>query len=399
MLEGYYSINNRKEQVVNISKPIFLDNQSTTPLDQRVFEMMVPYFKDEFGNPHSSHHVYGRTASTAIEAARKKIANCLNTNYQDIYFTSGATESNNLLIKGLGNYSTVEPKRIITVKSEHKCVLQSCQRLEEKGFDVVYLNVGTDGLINLQDLEQELTTPSLLTTIMFVNNETGVIQPVEEIGQLCKKYNSFFHTDAAQAAGKINIDCHAMNIDALSISGHKLYGPKGVGILYVNAEVRKKMQPLFDGGGQEKELRSGTLPTPLCVGLGEAIDLAINEKDKTNSSIKYLRDSFLSLLKDEIQDIKINGTLDKRIEGNLNICIPGVSAEALINNMPDLAISTGSACTSGFVEKSHVLSSMAINGEDLNCSFRISIGKNNTIEEMRLASSMIINATKKLKEN
>ena len=399
MLEGHYSINNRKEQVVNISKPIFLDNQSTTPLDQRVFEMMVPYFKDEFGNPHSSHHVYGRTASTAIETARKKIANCLNTNYQDIYFTSGATESNNLLIKGLGNYSKVEPKRIITVKSEHKCVLQSCQRLEEKGFDVVYLNVGTDGLINLQDLEQELKPPTLLTTIMFVNNETGVIQPVEEIGQLCKKYNSFFHTDAAQAAGKINIDCHAMNIDALSISGHKLYGPKGVGILYVNAEVRKKMQPLFDGGGQEKELRSGTLPTPLCVGLGEAIDLAINEKDKTNSSIKYLRDSFLSLLKNEIQDIKINGTLDKRIEGNLNICIPGVSAEALINNMPDLAISTGSACTSGFVEKSHVLSSMAINGEDLNCSFRISIGKNNTIEEMRLASSMIINATKKLKEN
>ena len=382
---------------MNIQKPIFLDNQSTTKLDPRVFKTMTPYFMEDFGNPHSIHHSYGRSASAAIELARKQIAAHLNANHQDIYFTSGATESNNILIKGLGNFSKANPKRIITAKSEHKCVLQSCQRLQENGFEVIFLNVDTEGLINLEELEKELQTPTLLTSILFVNNEIGIIQPIEQIGQLCKKYNSFLHTDAAQAVGKLDIDVHAMGIDALSISGHKLYGPKGIGILYVSAEARLKMQPLFDGGGQEKELRSGTLPTPLCVGIGEAITLSCAEKDKSNETIKSFRDDLISSLSQSISDLKINGSMSKRIEGNLNICIPGIEADMLINNLPELALSTGSACTSGFVEKSHVLSSIGLNDKEITCSFRIGIGKNNTKEEIQQASTMIIDAVKKLK--
>lgn len=382
---------------MNIENPIFLDNQSTTQLDQRVFERMLPYFVKNFGNPHSTHHSYGRNASTVIELSRKQIANILNANHQDIYFTSGATESNNILIKGLANFSKVDPKRIITVKTEHKCVLQSCQRLEEKGFEVVYLNVDDEGLILLEDLEEELKTPTLLTSIMFVNNEIGVIQPIKEIGNLCKKYNSFFHTDAAQAAGKLDIDVHAMNIDALSISGHKLYGPKGIGILYVSTDARLKMQPLFDGGGQEKELRSGTLPTPLCIGIGEAVALGYREKDKINATILSLRNELVSQLTQSIEGLHINGSMDKRIHGNINLSIPGIEAEVLINNMPGIAISTGSACTSGFVEKSHVLSAIGLKDKELSGSFRIAIGKNNNIEEIQQASNYIIEAVKNLK--
>ena len=381
---------------MNIENPIFLDNQSTTQLDQRVFEAMSPFFVENFGNPHSSHHPYGRKASSAIELARKQIADHLNANHQDVYFTSGATESNNILIKGLGNFSKVNPKRIITAKTEHKCVLQSCKRLEENGFDVVYLNVDVEGFIQLDELESALKTPTLLTSIMFVNNEIGVIQPMEQIGQLCRKYNSFFHTDAAQAAGKLDINVQTMNIDALSISGHKLYGPKGVGILYVSSDARLKMRPLFDGGGQEKELRSGTLPTPLCVGIGEAITLVCAEKERTNAAIKSLRDDLLSSLTQSLEGLQINGSMKNRIHGNINMFIPGIDAEILINNLPGIAISTGSACTSGFVEKSHVLSAIGLQDAELSGSFRIGIGKNNTKEEIQQAATFIIDAVKKL---
>jgi cysteine desulfurase len=232
---------------------------------------------------------------------------------------------------------------------------------------------------------------------MFVNNEIGVIQPIKEIGNLCKKYNSFFHTDAAQAAGKLDIDVHAMNIDALSISGHKLYGPKGIGILYVSTDARLKMQPLFDGGGQEKELRSGTLPTPLCIGIGEAVALGYREKDKINATILSLRNELVSQLTQSIEGLHINGSMDKRIHGNINLSIPGIEAEVLINNMPGIAISTGSACTSGFVEKSHVLSAIGLKDKELSGSFRIAIGKNNNIEEIQQASNYIIEAVKNLK--
>lgn len=381
---------------MNIEKTIFLDNQSTTQLDERIFNKMFSYFKEEFGNPHSTHHIYGRNASNAIEKSRKEIALNLNANYQDIYFTSGATESNNLLIKGLANFSKVKCKRIITAKSDHKCVLQSCKSLTNQGFDIVYLNVSTEGLIDLNELESELKTPTLLTTIMFVNNEIGVIQPIKEIGQLCKQYNSFFHTDAAQAAGKIDIDIENLNIDALSISGHKIYGPKGIGILYVNSETRLQIKPLFDGGGQEKELRSGTLPTPLCVGISEALKLSLEEKNKNNRNIKSLKDKLFKLLEQSIKNIKLNGSENNRIEGNLNIMIPGVDAEALINNMPNIAISTGSACTSGFIERSHVLKSLGLTDEETSYSFRIGIGKNNNIDEIIKASDVIITAVNKI---
>jgi len=384
---------------VNIEKPIFLDNQSTTALDSRVFEKMSPFFKEDYGNPHSTHHFYGREASEAINTARKAIASNLNANHQDIYFTSGATESNNILIKGLGSFSKVKSKRIITLKSEHKCVLQSCKRLEEDGFEVIYLSPKSDGLVDLDELENALNEPTFLTSIMFVNNETGVIQPMKKIGELCRDYESVFHTDAAQAAGKIDIDVEELNIDALSISGHKMYGPKGIGVLYVNTPTRLQIKPLFDGGGQEKELRSGTLPTPLCVGLSEALNLSLKEKDQTNDQIIELRLRMLEILSNSINDLKVNGSNTSRIEGNLNIMIPGIDAEVLINNMPEIAISTGSACTSGFVERSHVLQSMGMSDEEASYSFRIGIGKHNTREEIETASNTIINAVNKIKKN
>ena len=384
---------------MNIEKPIFLDNQSTTALDSRVFEKMSPFFKEDYGNPHSTHHSYGREASEAINTARKAIASNLNANHQDIYFTSGATESNNILIKGLGSFSKVKSKRIITLKSEHKCVLQSCKRLEEDGFEVIYLSPKSDGLVDLDELEDALNEPTFLTSIMFVNNETGVIQPMKKIGELCRDYESVFHTDAAQAAGKIDIDVEELNIDALSISGHKMYGPKGIGVLYVNTPTRLQIKPLFDGGGQEKELRSGTLPTPLCVGLSEALNLSLKEKDQTNNQIINLRLRMLEILSNSINDLKVNGSNTSRIEGNLNIMIPGIDAEVLINNMPEIAISTGSACTSGFVERSHVLQSMGMSDEEASYSFRIGIGKYNTREEIEIASNTIINAVNKIKKN
>ena len=384
---------------MNIEKPIFLDNQSTTALDSRVFEKMSPFFKEDYGNPHSTHHSYGREASEAINTARKAIASNLNANHQDIYFTSGATESNNILIKGLGSFSKVKSKRIITLKSEHKCVLQSCKRLEEDGFEVIYLSPKSDGLVDLDELEDALNVPTFLTSIMFVNNETGVIQPMKKIGELCRDYESVFHTDAAQAAGKIDIDVEELNIDALSISGHKMYGPKGIGVLYVNTPTRLQIKPLFDGGGQEKELRSGTLPTPLCVGLSEALNLSLKEKDQTNDQIIELRLRMLEILSNSINDLKVNGSNTSRIEGNLNIMIPGIDAEVLINNMPEIAISTGSACTSGFVERSHVLQSMGMTDEEASYSFRIGIGKHNTREEIETASNTIINAVNKIKKN
>ena len=384
---------------MNIEKPIFLDNQSTTALDSRVFKKMSPFFKEDYGNPHSTHHSYGREASEAINTARKAIASNLNANHQDIYFTSGATESNNILIKGLGSFSKVKSKRIITLKSEHKCVLQSCKRLEEDGFEVIYLSPKSDGLVDLDELENALNEPTFLTSIMFVNNETGVIQPIKKIGELCRDYESVFHTDAAQAAGKIDIDIEELNIDALSISGHKMYGPKGIGVLYVNTPTRLQIKPLFDGGGQEKELRSGTLPTPLCVGLSEALNLSLKEKDQTNDQIIELRLRMLEILSNSINDLKVNGSNTSRIEGNLNIMIPGIDAEVLINNMPEIAISTGSACTSGFVERSHVLQSMGMSDEEASYSFRIGIGKHNTREEIETASNTIINAVNKIKKN
>ena len=384
---------------MNIEKPIFLDNQSTTALDSRVFERMSPFFKEDYGNPHSTHHSYGREASEAINTARKAIASNLNANHQDIYFTSGATESNNILIKGLGSFSKVKSKRIITLKSEHKCVLQSCKRLEEEGFEVIYLSPKSDGLVDLDELENALNEPTFLTSIMFVNNETGVIQPIKKIGELCRDYESVFHTDAAQAAGKIDIDVEELNIDALSISGHKMYGPKGIGVLYVNTPTRLQIKPLFDGGGQEKELRSGTLPTPLCVGLSEALNLSLKEKDQTNDQIIELRLRMLEILSNSINDLKVNGSNTSRIEGNLNIMIPGIDAEVLINNMPEIAISTGSACTSGFVERSHVLQSMGMTDEEASYSFRIGIGKHNTRKEIETASNTIINAVNKIKKN
>ena len=384
---------------MNIEKPIFLDNQSTTALDSRVFEKMSPFFKEDYGNPHSTHHSYGREASEAINTARKAIASNLNANHQDIYFTSGATESNNILIKGLGSFSKVKSKRIITLKSEHKCVLQSCKRLEEDGFEVIYLSPKSDGLVDLDELENALNEPTFLTSIMFVNNETGVIQPMKKIGELCRDYESVFHTDAAQAAGKIDIDVEELNIDALSISGHKMYGPKGIGVLYVNTPTRLQIKPLFDGGGQEKELRSGTLPTPLCVGLSEALNLSLKEKDQTNDQIIELRLRMLEILSNSINDLKVNGSNTSRIEGNLNIMIPGIDAEVLINNMPEIAISTGSACASGFVERSHVLQSMGMSDEEASYSFRIGIGKHNTREEIETASNTIINAVNKIKKN
>ena len=366
-----------------MSKKIYLDYQATTPVDPSILKKMMPFFNENFGNPHSNNHEVGRYAANAVEEARENIANLINAQKSEIIFTSGATESNNFAIKSIANNYFEKECQIITVETEHKCVLESCHSLNQEGFKVYYLEVNEEGLINLEKLEKLLKEKKSLVSIMSANNEIGVKQEIKKIGELCKKYNSVFHSDVAQSLGTEKIDVEEMNIDALSISAHKIYGPKGIGAVFISNNIKNSLRPLISGGGQELGLRSGTLSPALCVGLGEACkDLIIN-REKYLKHFKELKSKLLSELVLSKLDFKINGSVDKRIPNNLNISIKNKNADQLFNFIPNFSLSTGSACTSGTIERSHVLSSMKLDDARIDGSFRISAGRNTTKEEIK----------------
>ena len=372
-----------------MSNKIYLDYQATTPVDEKILKKMIPFFSENFGNPHSNNHEFGRSANNAVDEARANVANLINAETNEIVFTSGATESNNLAIKSIAKNYFEKDCQIITVKTEHKCVLESCHELEKEGFTVTYLDVNEDGIIKLSDLENLLKEKPALVSIMHANNEIGVLQPIKEIGELCKKYNSIFHSDIAQSIGTQKIDVIEMNIDACSVSAHKIYGPKGIGALYISNNIKNTLRPLMSGGGQEMNLRSGTLSPALCVGIGEACKDLIENREKYTKHFEEIKSALLSDLDSSKLDYVINGNVEQRIPNNLNISIKGKVAEQLFNFMPHIALSSGSACTSGTIERSHVLSSMKLDDARIDGSFRISAGRNTTKEEIKeLISSL-----------
>ena len=374
-----------------MAKKIYLDYQATTPVSKEILEKMIPYFSDNFGNPHSNNHEYGRSASEAVEEARENIASLINANKEEIIFTSGATESNNFAIKSIAKNYFEKDFQIITCKTEHKCVLESAHELEKEGKNVHYLNVNEDGLIDLKELDNLLKQKQSLVSIMSANNEIGVMQSIEEIGKLCKKYNAIFHSDIAQSIGTQDIDVKKMNLDACSISAHKIYGPKGIGALYISNNIKNTLRPLISGGGQEKNLRSGTLSPALCVGLGEACKDLIKNKKKYIQHFKELKSFLLSELIKSKLEFDINGDVQKRIPNNLNISIKNTISEQLFNFMPHIALSSGSACTSGTIERSHVLTAMKLDDSRIDGSFRISFGRNTEKSELE----ELINSLKK----
>jgi cysteine desulfurase len=375
--------------------PIYLDNQSSTRTDPRVLEAMLPYFTEDFGNPHSTSHVYGRIAADAIELARGEIGALIRADPREIVFTSGATESNNLAIKGAAHFARAYPQggrvrdHIIALQTEHKCVLESCKELEGEGFTVTYLAVEPNGLVSPAALEDAISERTLLVSVMAAHNEIGVIQPLAKIGALCRSKGVLFHSDAAQAFGKIPLDVEAMKIDLLSISGHKIYGPKGVGALYVRRRPRVRLLPLIDGGGQERGLRSGTLPTPLCVGLGRAAAIAGEEMADEAERLRQLRDGLLRNLARRIPGLRLNGDAERRLPGSLNLAVPGIPARTLIEACPSIAISTGSACTSASVEPSYVLRALGLPDALANASIRVGLGRFTTAAEVEFAADAL----------
>ena len=361
-----------------LNRPIYLDNQATTQCDPRVLARMLPWFSECYGNPHSAEHSMGRQAEAAIEAARAEVAALIGADVRETLFTSGATESNNIAIRGAARYAarTDSPrKRVITVATEHKCVLESVADLAEEGFEPITLPVGPDGLLDPETLRAALDVPTLLVSVMAVNNETGVIQNITALAAIARAAGALFHTDAAQAIGKITVDVEACGLDLLSISGHKLYGPKGVGALYVRRRPRVRLAPLFSGGGQERGLRSGTLPTPLIIGFGEACRLANAEMALDNTHIAALRDRLLDGLRDQTSGIIVNGSWDQRIAGNLNLTFPTATASGLMQAMPDLCVSTGSACSSAAIEPSYVLRALGLTDAAAGRTLRLGIGR------------------------
>lgn len=374
--------------------PIYLDYQATTPVDERVLAVMLPWFTEKFGNPHSRDHRHGWQAEEAVEEARRQVAALIGATAKEIVFTSGATESNNLAIKGAARAAGEGRRHVVTCETEHKCVLESCRRLEREGFEVTYLPVGGDGLIDLDELAAALSERTALVSIMAVNNEIGVIQPIAEIGRLCREHGAKFHTDAAQAAGKIPLDVKTMNIDLLSISGHKVYGPKGIGALYVRRRPKVPIEPLMDGGGQERGLRCGTVPTPLAVGLGAACAVASDEMAAEAERLTRLRDRFLARLRSAVPDVHLHGDLARRIPGNLNFSFPDIEGQDLMMRLTGLSVSTGSACSSATVGPSHVLSALGLDARFLHNALRIGLGRFTTEAEVDRAAGMIAAAVR-----
>ncbi len=374
------------------NRPVYLDNQATTRCDPRVVSVMLPYFTEQYGNPHSAEHVMGTEAEAAVEDARTQVAALVGADAKEIVFTSGATESNNIAIKGAARYalrSGNERRRIVTVATEHKCVLESVADLAEEGFEPVFLPVGADGLLDPDTLREALREPTLLVSVMAVNNEIGVVQDIPALAAIAKQAGALFHTDIAQATGKIPIDLTAWKADLASISGHKVYGPKGVGALYVRRRPRVRLTPLFSGGGQERGLRSGSLPAPLIVGLGEACRLAGAEMAEEAPRLATLRNDLLRRLQATIPGIAVNGSLDARIPGNLNVSFPAVTAADLMARIPDLCVSTGSACSSAAIEPSYVLRALGLDDATASRTLRIGIGRFTSAADIDYAAAAL----------
>ena len=379
--------------------PLYMDNHATTQMDPRVLEAMMPYFTGKFGNAASRNHAFGWEAEQAVEQAREQIAKLIGATSKEIIFTSGATESNNLAIKGIAEMYRERGNHIITQVSEHKAILDPCKRLEKNGFRVTYLPVKADGLIDIEDLKRAMDDKTILVSIMFANNEIGVIQPIEEIGKLCHERGVIFHTDAVQAVGKIPVDVQAMNIDVLSLSGHKIYGPKGVGALYVRRRnPRVQINAQIDGGGHERGMRSGTLNVPGIVGLGKASEISGQEMAEESARLTALRDRLKNKLESSLDYVHINGTMEHHLPGNLNMSFVYVEGESLLMGINDIAVSSGSACTSATLEPSYVLKALGLGDDVAHSSIRFGLGRFNTQAEVDYVADKVIDVVLKLRE-
>jgi cysteine desulfurase len=379
-------------------KPLYLDAQATTPTDPRVLDAMLPYLTSHYGNPHSRTHAYGWESEKAVEVAREQVAELIGADPKEIVFTSGATESNNISVKGVGRFYKSKKKHVITTQTEHKCVLDSCRQLEAEGIEVTYLPVEPTGLVNMELLEASMRPDTSLVSIMMVNNEIGVFQPVEAIGKLCRSKKIFFHTDAAQAVGKVPVDVNKMNIDLMSISGHKLYGPKGVGALYVRRRPRVRVEPIQSGGGQERGLRSGTVPTPLVVGLGAACVVAQEEMDYDRQHIDRLANKLITGLQSAMPNVIRNGCAIETYNGCVNLSFHCVEGESLLMALKDIAVSSGSACTSASLEPSYVLRAIGADEDLAHSSIRFGIGRFTTEEEVDYTIQRTIKEVTRLRE-
>ena len=380
-----------------VKTPVYLDYAATTPVDKRVAEKMIPYLTETFGNPASNSHAFGWTAEEAVEKARADIAALINADPKEIIFTSGATESDNLAIKGAANFYKTKGKHLITVKTEHKAVLDTMRELERQGFEVTYLGVQENGLIDLEELKAAIRDDTILISVMWVNNEIGVVQDIPAIGEICRERKIIFHVDAAQACGKVPVDVEAAKIDLLSMSGHKVYGPKGIGALYVRRKPRVRLEAQMHGGGHERGFRSGTLPTHQIVGMGEAFRIAKEELEQDMAHYRKLRDIFLKGI-EGIEEVYINGDLEHRAPNNLNVSFNFVEGESLIMAVKELAVSSGSACTSASLEPSYVLRALGRNDELAHSSLRITFGRMTTEEEVKFAAELIKSKIGKLRE-
>ncbi len=382
-----------------VKLPIYMDNHATTPMDPRVLEEMLPYFTEKFGNSASRNHSFGWEAEQGVEQARERIAKLVGATAKEIIFTSGATESDNLALKGVAEMYKEKGNHIITAVTEHKAILDTCKRLEKYGTRVTYLPVKGDGLVDLEDLKRAIDDKTILVSIMFANNEIGVIQPVEQIGAICRERGVLFHSDATQAVGKVPVDVNHMKIDLLSISAHKMYGPKGVGALYVRRKnPRVQISAMIDGGGHERGMRSGTLAVPNIVGLGKACELCMQEMPEESKRLAALRDRLRNRIEKELDEVYINGTMEHRLPGNLNMSFAYVEGESLLMGISDIAVSSGSACTSATLEPSYVLKALGTGDDLAHSSIRFGLGRFNTEAEVDYVAAKMAEVVKRLRE-
>jgi len=382
-----------------VKLPIYMDNHATTPLDPRVLEAMMPYMTNVFGNAASRNHQFGWAAEEAVENAREQIAKLIGATAKEIIFTSGATESNNLAIKGVAEMYREKGNHIITAATEHKAVLDTCKRLEKYGYKVTYLPVQKDGLVNLDELKAAMTDKTILVSIMFANNEIGVLQPIEQIGKLCRERGILFHTDATQAVGKVPVNVNSQHVDIMSLSGHKMYGPKGVGALYVRRKnPRVQLQALIDGGGHERGMRSGTLNVPGIVGLGKACELCGEEMATESKRLTAMRERLRQTIEKNLDEVYVNGNYEHRLPGNLNMSFLYVEGESLLMGINDIAVSSGSACTSATLEPSYVLKALGLGDDLAHSSIRFGLGRFNTDAEVDYVANKIVDVVKKLRE-
>ncbi len=382
-----------------VTLPVYMDNHATTPVDPRVLEEMLPYFQEKFGNAASQNHSFGWVAEEAVATARQRVARLIGANPKEIVFTSGATESDNLALKGVAEAYREQGNHVITARTEHRAVLDTCRRMEKEGFRVTYLPVQKDGLIDLGDLKRALEDKTILVSIMAANNEIGVLQPWAEIGKLCRERGVLFHTDATQAVGKVPVDVERDNIDLMSISAHKLYGPKGIGALYVRRQnPRVRLAAMMDGGGHERGMRSGTLNVPGIVGLGNACELAADEISKDTLHTGNLRDRLRDRIVARLDGVQVNGSIERRLPGNLNMSFAHVDGEAMLLGLDDIAVSSGSACTSAAIEPSHVLKALGIDDDLAHSSIRFGIGRFNTEAEVDYVADRVVDTVQQLRQ-